>query len=201
MTANREGLDVKNMTVSSFFNRSILLALTVVLLSACASILPTETTKHQSPWGTFEDTKNAYNSIEINKTDLASLEKVGFNPQLTSNITILGYLDVVNRFSPLLQREDLPKGINDCIAAKERCIAYVANPSNTHNKRIGSVMLDLLTFRQETRVTGWEFEAMFVIVDDIVVYKLWNGTPDIEQYRKRVQPLGPLQSIGSSIRP
>ena len=42
---------------------------------------------------------------------------------------------------------------------------------------------------------------MFVLKQDLVIYKLWSGTPRIQEYGKKRNPLGPLQGIGSSVKP
>ena len=34
-------------------------------------------------------------------------------------------------------------------------------------------------------------------LDGLVIYKVWSGTPKIEEYRDINNPLGPLQGIGS----
>lgn len=173
----------------------------LVLLTACASVLPTETTRAKYPWETFSDVTKAYESVEIGKTGIDELKVKGFDPESTANMMILSYLDVVNRFSPILEKADLPDGVQACIKAKEHCVAYVATPANIKRKRIGNVAMDLFGFKQETKVTGWRFEAVFVMVNGVVSYKLWNGTPEIEEYNKKTSPLGPAQSLSNVLTP
>ena len=38
---------------------------------------------------------------------------------------------------------------------------------------------------------------MFVLDDGLVIYKVWSGTPNIDEYQDTNNPLGPLQGIGS----
>lgn len=173
----------------------------VFLLVGCSSVLPTETNQAKYPWETFEEVVKAYDNIEIGKTKLEDLKINGFDPESTANMMILSYLDVVNRFSPILEKEDLPEGVQACIKAKENCVAYIATPANIKRKRIGNVAMDLFGFKQETKVTGWRFEAVFVMVDGVVSYKLWNGTPEIEEYNKKTTPLGPAQSLSNVFAP
>jgi hypothetical protein len=35
-----------------------------------------------------------------------------------------------------------------------------------------------------------------VLVNKVVVYKLWTGTPEIESVENSVTPLGPMQNLG-----
>lgn len=179
----------------------LLLAVVALLATGCASVLPNESSHKVYPWATFDEVQKAYNSVELEKTTLADLKTKGFDPESIPNVTVLSYLDVVNRFSPILDKSDLPHGVQKCIIAREKCVAYVASPANINKERVGNVALDLLGFRKETKVTGWRFDAVFVMVDNVVVYKLWSGTPDIEEYEKRMQPLGPAQNIGNLFAP
>lgn len=184
-----------------YIMRSFFVLVATVVISGCSNVLPSETNEVEYPWTTFEEVTKAYDSVELGKTDIGALKTKGFDPETTSNMMILSYLDVVNRFSPILEKEDLPSGVQQCIAAKEQCVAYVATPANIKRKRIGNVAMDLFGFKKITKVTGWKFEAVFVMVDDVVTYKLWNGTPDIEEYNKKTQPLGPAQSLTGIFSP
>lgn len=38
------------------------------------------------------------------------------------------------------------------------------------------------------------------VVDDVVVYKQWSGEPKIEFTELRINPLGPLQSMGETLK-
>lgn len=165
------------------------------LLSGCGGVLPRESTKYAYPWSTFDGVKTAYDKITVYETQLDELIALGFDPANTPNVTVLSYLDVVNQFSPLLEKADLPNGVQECIRAQEGCTAYVANITNISRKRVGNTALDLLGFKRETHITGWRFESLFVIVNDTVVYKKWRGTPAIEQSENSVKPLGPVQSL------
>ena len=177
------------------------LSLVTVLLSACVAVLPSETTNQKHPWTDFNSAKESYDSIELDKTTVITLKEKGFDPEKTANMRILNYLDVVKRFSPILTKADLPQGVQDCIAAKEKCIAFSASPTNITRERVGNVALDLLGFKKETKISGWKFEAIFVMVDDVVTYKIWSGTPDIEEYDKKLSPLGPAQSLTGILSP
>ncbi|MFZ5908012.1 MAG: hypothetical protein ACOYVJ_11525 [Nitrospirota bacterium] len=67
------------------------------------------------------------------------------------------------------------------------------NVKNISRERHGSVMLDLLNFKRKTQESGWQFEALIVIVDNKVIYKLLGGKPMVDETRDTINPLGPLQ--------
>ncbi len=66
-------------------------------------------------------------------------------------------------------------------------------------KRVGKFWPDFLNFRRKTESTGWRFNALLVLVNDQVTYKLWSGTPRIEVYKEDRNPLGPLQGSGNQL--
>ncbi len=165
------------------------------LLSGCQSALPSENETMESPWPTFDHTKNAYDLVIPNYTTVDELKELGFDPYTIPNVGILTYLDIIQRFIPntSIKVEDLDEGIQRCIKAREACYAYEAAPSQTKKKRYGSVAADVMGFRKKTRITGWSFNALIVIIDDLVVYKIWGGVPNFVEHKSRKTPLGPLQ--------
>ena len=178
----------RKMTLSMAF-------LTVVLFVSGCSLLPSVQQTTKSPWNSFDEAKASYDRLSPYKTKTEELEKLGFNPFTTPNIKILTYLDIIQKFmfNPSIKKEDLDKGVQACIDAKTNCKAYEIQPKFSFNKRYGNVLLDLFNFKRKSHQTGWEFDALVVIVDDIVVYKLWGGKPAIDETRETKNPLGPLQ--------
>lgn len=171
-------------------------------MSGCGSLLPTSKQTFISPWNSFEDAKTAFDKIIPYETTTKGMQELGFDPFTTPNIKILTYVNIMNRFmpNPSIKKEDLAKGIQSCIDAKENCTAYEFYPQVIKSKRYGSVLLDLLNFHRKTTESGWRFEALVVIVDNIVVYKLWGGNPLIDQFKETRNPLGPLQNTDDIIR-
>lgn len=185
--------------VIQIFKWLVLLFLSVVV-SGCTSILPRGEIKTKSPWDTFGQAKASYDNITLNSTTTADLQELGFDPYNTPNVRILSYLDILQRFNPnnSVKNEDLPPTVRGCLASREACLAYEASPRSSTSKRVGNVVLDLLKFKRERVVTGWSFNALIVIDHSVVVYKIWNGLPMIDQKTSRNNPLGPLQnSVGS----
>ncbi len=177
-----------------------LLAALHISLSACSNALPRSERTMRSPWDSFEEAMTAYEKIIPYETTKEDLKALGYDPYSTPNVKILSYLDVIQRFMPnnSIKQEDLDPGVDFCLKARERCLAYEATPGNAKSKRVGNVMLDLMTFKRKTVDTGWFFNALIVMVDDVAVYKVWSGSPLISGEETRKNPLGPLQGAGDA---
>jgi hypothetical protein len=168
-------------------------------LAGCTSVLPTSTNTSQSNWQSYADAKASYDQVNVGKSTNGDIKKLGFDPKTVPNIKILNYVDVVNLFGPAFKLDDLPEGIHKCVNARESCYAYKVSLQDIHSSREGNIPADLLGFSKFTHVTGWAFEATVVMVNDVVVYKLWNGTPDIQTSNTEHTPLGPMQNVGALI--
>ncbi len=130
-------------------------------------------------------------------TRRADLTAAGLDPFTNPNVTILTYSDVVQRFNvgSMLRPEEIDRGIQDCLKAGKSCIAYSIAQRHVERKRIGNFWLDVLNFRRETDVQGWSFNALVVMVNDVVVYTLYGGQPRIHEHEATRNPLGPLQGF------
>ena len=177
----------------------VLLLGAAAVVTGCVSVLPTTTTKNQGKWGSYAEARLAYDSILDGKTRTAELKALGFNPDEMPNMRVLNYVDVVNQFGSAFRLQDLPDGVKACVTARERCTGYVLELRQVKAKREGSIPADLFGFKKNTHTTGWAFQAMVILVDEVVVYKLWSGTPKIEGYERTVNPLGPMQSMTSLV--
>lgn len=171
---------------------TILIAL---ILNGCGSLLPSTKQVKRSPGDNFDDVKTAFDKVTPYKTTKEELKALGFDPFATPNIKILTYLDVMNRFlpNPSIRKEDLDTGIQRCIEVKASCHALEIRPGIITSNRYGNVLLDLFNFRRKTKEAGWTFEGLLVLVNDVVVYKLWGGDPCIDSTIDKKNPLGPLQ--------
>lgn len=65
--------------------------------------------------------------------------------------------------------------------------------------RYGSFWADMLNFTRKTDIVGWRFNAVVLITDDVVVYKLTGGQPAIHEHEESTNPLGPFQGAGERI--
>ena len=178
--------------------RSLACALLVALLVpavGCSFLLPRTQRRAEIEWQSFEDAKSAYDRIEEDRTSAEEIRALGFEPMVTPNVRSLSYLELIRALVPIgpLTREDLPEPIRRCIAARDQCRGVAVEVSVRRTKRLGFWVLDVLGFWRQERTRGWDFSASLVLVSDVVVYKTWRGTPDVNQYSSRIRPLGPLQ--------
>lgn len=175
-----------------------LLAAALSVLAGCTSLLPQGRTQTGGGWQSFEDAKRAIEAIEPYVTQRADLTSAGIDPFTNSNVTILNYADLAQRFNvgAMLRPEEVDPGIRDCLRAGKNCTAYAIARRQVQRKRQGNFWLDILNFRRDTDVEGWSFNALIVMVDDMVVYTLYGGQPRIHEHEATRNPLGPLQGWG-----
>jgi hypothetical protein len=180
---------------------AIALAL-ALLLGGCAGLLPAARQDVSHSWKSFEDAKQCYDQITPYSTTVDAVRHLGFDPYKTPNMQVLNQAQVINAVlpSPLQERASIPRGIADCMRVQEACTGYLIEPSKVNQKRTGNFFLDFLNFKRVTDTTGWKFSALVVVIDGVVVYKQWSGEPRIESTDVRVNPLGPLQSMGETMK-
>jgi len=177
-----------------------LLALaTILTLAGCGAMLPHGEDKVLSPWDSYDTIKADYDQVVPGQSRRSDLAELGFTPERSPNVRILNHFEILNRVAPqnAVSRDDLPVRLRQCLKAEDGCQAYEVKVVQTHNHRYGNFLADFFNFRRKVKVEGWAFNAVFVLQDDTVIYKVWNGTPKIEEYRDTNNPLGPLQGIGS----
>lgn len=169
-----------------------------ISLGGCASskYLPSSQNLIRSHWNTYDEIREAFDRIHPYQTDTAQLKELGFTPEVTPNVQVLSYLDIIQRFLPnqSITLKDLDNGLQDCLASRNHCQAYEIQVRHTDSERYGNVMLDLFNFHRRTTITGWEFKGLIVLKDDLTVYKLYSGKPKINEFRDSKNPLGPLQN-------
>jgi hypothetical protein len=163
-------------------------------------MLPSGSHVEKAPWDSYNEVKAAFDVIELNKTTKQDLKDLNFDPLSQPNIQIMSYLEVMQQFlvNPSIRKEDLDEGLQACIKAKTDCIAYKVGINNTSYHRYGNFFMDFLSFKRNTQMEGWKFNAIIVLIHDVVVYKLSSGTPNVNVNDVAVKPLGPAQNIGES---
>jgi hypothetical protein len=170
---------------------------------SCAKLLPSSKKTLNSPWTDYESAKRDYMKIVPGVTTVADLKKLGFDPNLVPNIRIMSTTEVISIFIPnsSIVIESLAPGIQQCIQSKDRCTAYIIEPSIVGNKRTGNFWADFLTFKRVTNTSGWKFRGLIAIVDDVVSYRdPAGGQPLISEEEVQKRPLGPLQEIGGILQ-
>ncbi len=183
--------------------RAALAAGLAIALAGCQALLPTATSRTPFGWASYADATRALEKIVPYKTRRAELQALGFDSMENPAVTILNFADIAQRFpaTAALSSDELDQGLRDCLKAGRRCTGYSINVRQVRRKRIGNFWLDTFNFRRQSETTGWSFNALIVLVDDVVVYALAGGQPAIREYETVRNPLGPLQSLGDAIRP
>ncbi len=169
-------------------------------LYGCSNALPRTEDTTRSRWNSFAEAMADYEKITPYATTVDTLKDLGFDPFTQPNIKILSYLEITERFMPnqSITLDDLDPGLSFCLRSRSLCQAYEARPAKAKTKRVGNVFMDLLTFKRRTVASGWSFNALVVLSDGIVVYKVWSGDPVITGDKLRDNPLGPLQGVTGS---
>lgn len=177
--------------------------LAIALLAAgCTNMLPKS--QSQSPsFQSFDEARQAIESLVPQKSDLASLSKMGLTPAKQPNTLILTHADVVRRVvnGSVLGKEDLDPGIVTCINARDTCRGWELNVARISKARTGNFFADFANFKRRTETSGWRFNALILLVNDVVVYRGWGGQPVINEVEVNTNPLGPLQDMGQSVIP
>lgn len=173
-------------------------------LVGCGSLtlLPQQTDTANGGFKTYAELRTAFDQIAPGRTRASQLTRIGFDSS-ASNVEVLSYLGVIERFMPRdsVKFDQLAPPVRACILAQDRCTAYVFRPSITEAHRTGDTMLDVLGFDRTTVSKGWSAEVTLLVQDGRVAYKLMSGKPNIETTQEKVQPLGPLQDVGQAIVP
>ena len=181
--------------------RTGLLLVFVSVLAGCVSLLPRAQQETSTPWSDYAGAQAMFDQIKPGMTTLVELQKLGIDPAHTPNVASLAYTDVLRRFNvmPGLDLTQLDNGLRECVNDNQHCFAFEMQQSRLDRKRVGNFWLDILNFKREVEISGWQFNAIIVIRGETVAYKLWTGNPNIRQQENERNPLGPLQGIGSSL--
>ena len=171
----------------------------MLLTSGCKSLFPSSTTTVASRWETYSNVSAAFGRIVPYETDAHDLKELGFDPEVSSNVKTMSYVELLPIFMPNsgIQKKDLPAPVRDYIDAHEGGMAYAIDLQNVQSKRYGHLILDVFDFKRKTHTTGWKFRGLILMKNDIVVYKLSSGEPDISTFEKKTRPLGPFQELDS----
>jgi hypothetical protein len=179
----------------------ILGVLVAGLLAGCGSLLPKSKEVTASPWPTYQAAQETFDKIVPGQTTVADLRRMALDPSENPNIAILNYADVMRKFmlNQSLSLNDLDQGVRECVTAKVSCRGFEVTQSMVNKNRQGNVVLDVLGFYRETQTTGWRFNGLILIKDNVVVYKLTGGQPILQGTEENKNPLGPVQAIGSKV--
>jgi hypothetical protein len=160
------------------------------------SLLPSSYEIAVSNFTTYAEALSAFKNVKPYKTTCQELHALGFDTG-QENVQLLNYVEIQQWFlsNPAITMDDLADGVRDCLEAKDGCTAYKIRIEQFDEERFGNFFLDLMEFRKRTRTTGWRFEALFIVVDEVIIYKLHSGQPNISRERVEKKPLGPLNDV------
>jgi hypothetical protein len=178
--------------------QAAVMGLAVAAVGGCSELLPKASSEVESPWPDFATAEAAIRRIEPFKTTKAELKSAGIDPYAKPNITLLTYSDITLRFpvGGSVPQDKLDRGIRECLNAGKACSGYSISVRDVKRDRTGDFWLDSLSFYRQHDVRGWSFNALILMVDEIVVYTLYGGQPLIAEREINRQPLGPLQNWG-----
>lgn len=170
-----------------------------------AYLMPKEDRIVVSRWSNYEEARADFEKIIPNKTTQKDLEKIGIDPKILPNVTILDPFTIRNLFlgnNPSVQLKDMSPEIQEYLKDLDNCTGFKYKQEDIKTKGLGNILLRLLTFWVEDVTKGWQFEATIFLKKDkrVVVFALWRGDPNVDQIKKQVDPLGPLGKIFSSSR-
>ncbi len=180
--------------------RSCVLAISLAL-AACASLLPNGKQETKTPWNSYAEALEMFGKIVPGKTSLAELKILGFDPDTTPNVALLGHADLLRRLvaASSFDISVLDPALHVCAIPRQTCFAFEIEQTQTDRKRFGNFWLDFLNFDRKTDVSGWQFDALVVLNKNLVIYKMWSGKPSIHSFENEHSPLGPLQGLGASV--
>ena len=173
----------------------------VLLTAGCRSLFSSSQSTIVSRWNSYNEVEAAFERITPYRTSIADLKSLGFHPAASPNVKILTYVDIVQTFmpNPAIRLQDLPAAVRECIEAKENSHAYLVELQDIRDKRHGSLPLDIFGFKRKTHESGWRFKGLILIKDDLVLYKLSSGEPQVSREEIKLKPLGPLQELDLNV--
>lgn len=184
-----------NVTMGSRF---LLVPFIGALLSACSSLLPTGSNSVGVGFSSFEEARLAAERIVPLETRTQSLNLLGFDVRNGLNVTLVPYPEIVVRLTPhpSVPISALDSGIRQCIDIQTACRGYLFRFEREDRKREGSFWLDFFNLSRTTNVTGWRFETLIVVSDDLVLFRNYSGQARVDRVEKQTNPLGPFQPAG-----
>ena len=93
----------------------------LIPLGACRALLPQGQSGAKSMWPSYEAAHETWEKIVPYQTRKSDLAKLGIDPSVSPNISVLTYSDVIRRFVPssAIAAENIDEGIRECIAARD----------------------------------------------------------------------------------
>ncbi len=184
----------------SFLLKAVGACLSALSLAACSVLLP-KAGSESFYFNSFDQARQAIESLVPMKSTVHDLAALNLDPSHQPNTVLLSFSDISKKFlsSGVLTKEELGPGVAACLSARDACRGWELNIAKIEKKRTGTFFQDFINYRRRTETTGWRFNALILIVDDVVVYKSWGGQPEVNEIDNQKNPLGPFQDIGPAI--
>lgn len=179
--------------------RRLLAGAIAAALCGCQSLLPSSHSEVASPWSTFGEARLAIERIEPGRSTASELRAAGIDPFTSNNVQLMSYSDVLLKFPNVGAFDSLDEGLQRCLRAGKACTGYSVVAGDKVQDRVGNFWLDMFGFKRVVEVTGWNFNAIVLLVDDRVVYTLYGGQPNMRGKETASQPLGPVQNVGEAL--
>ena len=178
--------------------RLILCVLAGAALGACTSLLPRASSDAGTGFSSFEEARVAAERIVPLKTSIQALGDLGFNIERGQNASLISYPEIVVRLTPHpgVPINLLDAGRRQCIDIQRACRGYVFRFEREDRKREGGFWLDFFNISRTTHLTGWRFEALIVVSEEMVLFRNFSGQARIERVERQRNPLGPFQPAG-----
>jgi len=170
------------------------------LSSGCSTILPAGSVDDHIGFDSFEAAEQALARVVPYRTTVPELEALGFKVRESANVVRIIYPDSIARLAPnsSVPLDTMDQGIRECIAARMACDVYEFRFGRQQQRRVGNFLLDFFNFKRRIVVSSWRFNALVVVKQETVLFTSHGGEPQNDHVEERVNPLGPLQSIGES---
>lgn len=198
------------MKRKSFIFLALILAILTMAGCATTKILPYSRQSTESPWSSYKAAEKVCSTIEQGQTMTEIRQKKGIDPKIMPNITIINDEDIRNTYlpNPSIKIEYLPKGVQECIQAKDNCFGWDIEVGGSNSDRTGGFWMDTLGIKRKETKTSWKFKQRILWIktqDDnngdsaeakVVFVAKPKGNPFSKENIKTVKPLGPLQTAG-----
>ena len=170
----------------------------IAMLGGCGgALLPSQSEAGDTSFDSYGAVRGAFDKIALKQSSVGDLSTLGFDAQHTPNVSVLSYLDIVERFMPnsSMAFDKLDPAVQECIMARSGCQGYVFKVEHHEFQRSGSLFLDLFGFEHTTTETGWTAQVLVLVQDGKITHKILSGEPNVRIVRDDVQPLGPVQNL------
>jgi len=162
------------------------------------SMSRTENESSTTIWQSFEHVQHDFASIKIGETKAEDLEKFGFGPR-SQNILKINYLKLRSYFigdQQAMTDESLPEAVKKCVGKKDACYGLVVRAQKLHKLGLEDLSDRMTQAKKITQQTGWKFEGVVVVEDEVVVYaKPTKEEPNLYTLTKGKDPQSVIEKI------